>query len=61
MGDLLFKSGRGMAFQKCLIGGGDLRKIKKFPAGSLSGWSGGFFIHTTSRETMSYFASPNAA
>jgi hypothetical protein len=41
MGDLLFKSGRGMTFQKRLIGGGDLGKIKKIPAGLLRGWSGG--------------------
>ena len=41
MGDLLLESGRGMTFQKCLIGGGDLGKIKKIPAGLLRRWSGG--------------------
>jgi hypothetical protein len=31
MGDLLLESGRGMAFQKRLIGCGDFWKIKKSP------------------------------
>jgi len=30
-GDLLLESGRGMAFQKRVIGGSDLWKIKKSP------------------------------
>ena len=50
MSDLLLESRRGMAIQKRLIGGGDLWKIKKIPAGLLRGWNGGFFIHTTSRQ-----------
>jgi len=41
MGDLLLESRRGMAFQKRLIGSGDLWKIKKIRAGLLRGWSGG--------------------
>jgi hypothetical protein len=41
MGYLLLESRRGTTFQKCLIGSSDLWKIKKIPAGSLSGWSGG--------------------
>jgi hypothetical protein len=41
MGDLLLESRREMVFQKHLIGGGDLWKIKKILAGLLSGWSGG--------------------
>jgi hypothetical protein len=41
MGDLLFESGRGVTFQKRLIGCGDLWKIKKIPAGLLRGSSGG--------------------
>ena len=37
MGDLLLESGRGMAFQKRVIGSSDFWKIKKIPAGSLRG------------------------